>query len=174
MASEGIQGLLAVEIEEACGRPRVDAEMRALIRRFNEENPLWSAERIRDHLKLLGFDPPSSNTIRKYMKRPLSRPGQRQAWFTFLRNHMSETWAIDFFTVPTLTFRMLRVFVILDHDRRRVVHFNVTEHPTMGWAIQQLREAMGSDQQPRFVVRDNDQIYGSGVPAFLKACHVQE
>lgn len=89
------------------GRPAISIEMRTLIRKLNQENPLWSPERIHAHLNLLGFDPPVPNTIRKYMRRPPSSPEHRQAWQTFLKNHMDETWAIDFFTVPTLTFRIL-------------------------------------------------------------------
>ena len=156
------------------GRPPVDKEMRELIRQLNRENRLWSAERIHDHLVLLGFDPPHPDTIRKYMVKPKRPPNPSQTWLTFLRNHLHESWAIDFCTVPTATFGILYVFVVLDHGRRRVLHFNVTQIPAMDWIIQQLRESMPDVLQPRFMFRDNDRLYGDGVAAFLKACGVEE
>jgi transposase InsO family protein len=156
------------------GRPNIDKDMRQLIRQLSNENELWSAERIHDHLVLLGFNPPHPDTIRKYMVKP-SRPRKpSQTWLTFLRNHLHESWAIDFCTVPTATFSVLYVFVVLEHGRRRVCHFNVTRFPTMGWIIQQLREAMPDGRQPRFMFRDNDRVYGNGVTSFLEACGVEE
>jgi len=156
------------------GRPEVDADMRKLIRQLNKENKLWSADRIHDHLVLLSFEPPHPDTIRKYMVKPTPTHGPSQTWLTFIRNHLNESWAIDFCTVPTLSFKVLYVFVILDHSRRKVLHFNVTRHPCMDWIILQLKEAMSFDKQPRFMFRDNDRIYGNGVGAFLKMCGVEE
>lgn len=157
------------------GRPAVTVEMRRLIRKIHADNPLWSPERIYDQLVELGFDPPSPNTIRKYLLKPTRGRGESsQSWKTFIDNHMEVTWAMDFFTVPTLTFRTLYVFIIVSHERRKIIHFGVTQHPTMLWVIQQLREATGFGIQPRYVIRDNDRIYGSGVPAFLKNSGIRE
>ncbi len=156
------------------GRPAISAQMIALIRRLSRENQLWSAERIHDHLALLGIDPPHPDTIRKYMIRPKERGGKSQTWLTFLRNHTGESWGMDFFTVPTLTFRSLYVFVVLNHARRQVVHFKVTGDPTSAWVIRQLSEAMPFDLRPRFLFRDNDGIYGRAVPDFLKNHGVEE
>ncbi|MEN8258829.1 MAG: integrase core domain-containing protein [Thermodesulfobacteriota bacterium] len=89
--------------------------------------------------------------------RPRNRSGQ--SWKTFLKNHLSSTCAMDFFTVPTINFRILYVLIILSHDRRRVVHFNITEHPTAAWTLQQVREAFPWDTAPRFLLRDRDGIY---------------
>lgn len=152
----------------------MDKDMRLLIRQLSRENRLWTAERIHDHLVLLGFTPPHPDTIRKYMVKPKHPLRPSQTWLTFLRNHLHESWAIDFCTVPTATFNILYVFVIIEHGRRRVLHFNVTRFPTMSWVIQQLREAMPYGLQPRFMFRDNDGIFGNGVTAFLNMCGIEE
>ena len=112
------------------GRPTISQEMRALIRRLSRENVLWSAETIHGHLLLLGFDPPCADTIRKYMIRPRGGTEKSQTWLTFLRNHLQVSWAMDFFTVRTLCFQILYIFVILNHSRRQVVQFAVTLHPS--------------------------------------------
>jgi transposase InsO family protein len=156
------------------GRPKVDADMRKLIKQLSTENRLWTAERIHDHLVLLGIDPPHPDTIRKYMVKPDPSRGSSQTWLTFIRNHLHETWAMDFCTVPTLSFKILYVFVILDHSRRQVLHFNVTRFPCMEWVILQLKEAMPFGKQPRFMFRDNDGIYGNGVGVFLRMCGIKE
>ncbi len=156
------------------GRPPVDEEMQKLIRQLSRENRLWTAERIHDHLVLLGFDPPHPDTIRKYMIKPDCPRKSSQTWLTFLRNHLNESWAIDFCTVPTATFNILYVFVVLEHGRRRILHFNVTRFPTLNWVIRQLREAMPYELQPRFMFRDNDGIFGHGVTVFLKNCGIDE
>ncbi len=156
------------------GRPAISARTIALIRRLSRENQLWSAERIHNHLVLLGYNPPHPDTIRRYMIRSNRRGGKSQSWLTFLRNHTGESWGMDFFTVPTLTFRSLYVFVVLNHARRQVVYFNVTEHPTSAWVTRQLGEAMPFDVRPRFLFRDNDGIYGRAVPDFLKSHGVGE
>jgi putative transposase len=100
----------------------------------------------------------AQSTVAKYLPRPRKPPSQ--TWWTFLRNHLAQTAAIDFFTVPTATFRVLFVFVVLSHERRRVVHFGVTEHPTEEWTMQQMREAFPWEESPRYVLRDRDAIYG--------------
>jgi putative transposase len=97
-----------------------------------------------------------------------------QTWRTFLTNHLAQTAAIDFFTVPTATFRVLFVFVVLAHERRRVVHFGVTEHPTQEWTRQQMREAFPWDQAPRYVLRDRDAIYGKDFVAMTRNMGMQE
>jgi transposase InsO family protein len=156
------------------GRPALDQERRGLIRRLSRENPLWSAERIRDTLLLLGFAPPCEDTIRKYMVKPRKPRPPSTTWLPFLRNHLDISWAIDFFTVTTLSFATLYVFLAFEHGRRRVVHSAVTRSPSMEWVIQQLREAMPFGLQPRYLFRDNDGIYGHGVALFLDHCGVRE
>ena len=156
------------------GRPAISPDMRALIRRLSRENVLWSAETIHGHLVLLGFDPPCPDTIRKYMVQPTGGTDKSQSWLTFLRNHVQVSWAMDFFTVPTIRFQILYVFVVLNHSRRQVVHFGVTAHPMMAWEIQQLREATPFGLQPRYMFRDNDGIYGDEVSRFLVGTGIEE
>lgn len=157
------------------GRPVVSIEMRRLIKMINVDNPLWSPERIHDQLVNLGFNPPSPNTIRKYLPKPIRDTSKSaQTWKTFLANHMDATWSMDFAIVPTLTFRMVYVFIIVSHKRREIVHFGVTQHPTMLWIIQQLREATAFGVRPRHLIRDNDRVYGSSVPTFLLNCGIEE
>ncbi len=100
--------------------------------------------------------------------------GNSQSWRTFLRNHMTKSWAMDFFTVPTISFRILYVFVIIEHSSRKFVHWAVTHDPPMEWTVQQLREAMPFDQKPKYMFRDNDKIYGKEVPEFLQGCGIDE
>ena len=121
------------------------------------ENPLWGTPRIQSELRLLGYEA-SKATVDKYKVRHHKPPSQ--TWRTFLNNHLIDIVAIDFFTVPTATFRVLFASVLLRHDRRRVVHFNVTANPTAEWTAQQIIEAFPGDQAPRFLVRDRDSIYG--------------
>jgi transposase InsO family protein len=139
------------------GRPRIEAEIRQLIRRMSRENPSWGVPRIQSELALLGHVV-SEATVRKYRIRVRKPPSQ--TWRTFLDNHLADIVAVDFFTVPTATFRILFAFVVMCHDRRRVVHFNVTAHPTAEWTAQQMIEAFPEDQAPRFLIRDRDSIYG--------------
>ena len=140
------------------GRHKIDPEVRVLIKRMSEENAFWGAPRILSELKLLGICV-SERTVAKYMVRDRKPPSQ--TWRTFLDNHVPDLAAIDFFTVPTATFRVLFCFVALRHDRRRVVHFNVTEHPTAAWTAQQVIEAFPWDEAPKFMIRDRDSIYGA-------------
>jgi hypothetical protein len=142
------------------GRPKIEPVIRNLIRRMSRENPLWGAPRIQAELALLGHDV-SESTVAKYMVH--RRPGPpSQSWRSFLKNHMDCTAACDFFVVPTVTFRLLYCFVILAHGRRRIVHFNVTTHPTARWTAQQVVEAFPADgSEPRYLLRDRDGIYGS-------------
>ncbi len=145
-----------------------------MIRKLSRGNPLWSAERIRDTLRLLGYDPPCSDTIRKYMVHLKTEPDQPSTWLPFLRNHLDVSWAMDFFTVVTAGFSCLYGFVVFEHGRRKVIHFATTYHPSMTWVIQQLREATPFGRQPRYLFRDNDGIYGHGVGAFLDDCGIEE
>jgi hypothetical protein len=108
------------------GRPPIEREIRNLIRRMSGENPTWGAPRIVSELALLGHDA-AEQTVSKYMVRTRKAPSQ--TWRTFLDNHVPEIAACDFFTIPTVTFRVLYVFIVLRHDRRQVVHFNVTTNP---------------------------------------------
>ena len=139
------------------GRPLISREVRDLIRRICRENPLWGAPRIHGELLKLGVDI-SETSVSKYMVR--SRKPPSQTWRTFLENHLTQMVSIDFFTVPTIRFQVLYVFLVLAHDRRRILHFNVTAHPTAEWTGQQLREAFPFDQLPRYLLRDRDAIFG--------------
>ena len=134
-------------------------------------NPLWGAPRIHGELLKLGFAV-SQSTVAKYLGPRDGSPSQ--TWRTFLDNHISQLASIDFFTVPTATFRVLFVFVVLSQDRRRIVHLNVTTHPTPAWTAQQLREAWPWDTAPRFVIRDRDGIYGREVRDVAQAMDVEE
>ena len=153
------------------GRPEVAANIRDLIRRMSQANPLWGAPRIHGELLKLGIAVAQS-TVARYLPRPRKPPSQ--TWRTFLANHLAQTAAIDFFTVPTATFRVLFVFVVLSQERRRVVHFGVTEHPTQEWTMQQIREAFPWDQAPRFVLRDRDAIYGRDFAAMTRDMGMEE
>src|ERR687891_2679416 len=121
----------------------INTEIRDLIRRMSHANPLWGAPRIHGELLKLGLTV-SQATVSKYIVRPRRPPSQ--AWRTFLNNHAKHLIALDFFTVPTATFRVLFVLVVLSHGRRRLVHFNVTEHPTAEWTARQLLEACGPEE----------------------------
>jgi transposase len=153
------------------GRPRAATEIRDLIRRMSQANRLWGAPRIHGELLKLGIEVAQS-TVGKYLHRQRKPPSQ--TWRTFLQNHAQQMASMDFFTVPTATFRILFVLVVLSHDRRRVVHFNVTEHPTEEWTAQQIREAFPWDQVPRYVIRDRDAIFGNEVVATTKGMGIEE
>ena len=138
------------------GRPGIPCEIRDLIHRMCRENPTWGAPRIHDELLKLGIDI-GETSVSKYMVRGRKPPSQ--TWRTFLENHVSQLVSVDFFTVPTIRFQVLYVFLVLANDRR-IVHFNVTRHPTAEWTGQQLREAFAFDQLPRYLLRDRDAIFG--------------
>jgi len=139
------------------GRPPVSKETRALIRQMSRENPLWGAPRIHGELLKLGIDI-GETSVGKYMVRHRKPPSQ--TWRTFLDNHLKTMVSVDFFTVPTIRFQVLYVFLVLAHDLRRIVHFNVTAHPTAEWTAQQLREAFPWETAPRYLLRDRDRIFG--------------
>jgi putative transposase len=139
------------------GRPPIELEIRDLIRRLSRENPTWGAPRILSELMQLGHDV-AEETVAKYMVRPKKPPSQ--TWRTFLANHVTDIAACDFFTVPTVTFRVLYVFIVMRHDRREIVHFNITTNPHAEWAAQQIVQAFPYEEAPRFFIRDRDGIYG--------------
>ena len=140
------------------GRPAISREVRDLARKMCRENPSWGAPRIHGELLKLGIDIGESS-VSKYMLRFRKPPSQ--TWHTFWENHAKQLVSIDFFTVPTIRFHVLYVFLVLAHDRRRILHFNVTAHPTAEWTGQQLREAFPFDQLPRYLLRDRNAIFGN-------------
>ena len=141
------------------GRPPVPNEVKELIRRLARENPRWGSVRIRGELGKLGFQV-SAESVRCYRRSALRRPPS-QSWRTFLRNHAPHIWAADFFTVPTATFHTLYVFFFIAHHRRRIVHLNVTAHPTAEWVWRQLIAATPWGEQPRYLIRDRDRSYSA-------------
>src|SRR5262249_40634435 len=153
------------------GRPRVSRETRDLIRNMSRDNPLWGAPRIQGELLKLGIEI-SQASVAKYMVRHLKPPSQ--TWRTFLANHVSQLVSIDFFTVHTVWFEILFVFVVLAHHRRRVVHFNVTAHPTAEWTAHQIVEAFPFDSSPKYLLRDRDRIYGTEFRKQVDAMGIQE
>jgi putative transposase len=140
------------------GRPSVPRDVRELIRQMRRENPLWGAPRIHGELLKLGIDI-GETSVGKYMGRREKPPSQ--TWRTFLNNHLTTIVSVDFFTVPTIRFHVLYVFLILAHDRRRILHVGVTAHPTAEWTAQQLREAFPWESTPRYLLRDRDGIFGN-------------
>jgi putative transposase len=153
------------------GRPNVPAEIRGLIRNMSQANPFWGAPRIHGELLKLGIAVAQS-TVAKYLSH--SRKPPSQTWRTFLTNHMERMASIDFFVVPTATFRVLFVFVVLSNARRRVLHFQVTEHPSQEWTMQQMREASPWDQPCRYLLRDRDAIYAGDWVAMTKGLGMEE
>jgi len=121
---------------------------------------------------MLGFDV-SERTISRWMRKAPRNPELAKRWLTFLRNHREAIAAMDFFTVPTITFGMLYCFFIIGHDRRRLLHFHVTRHPTSLWVVQQLREAFLYETAPRFLIFDRDAKYGMEVPAAIRSMKIQ-
>src|SRR5262245_38533040 len=145
------------------GRPRIPAELQALIRQMSHENPSWGQERIANELRLkLGLRV-SPRTVRKYLPKRLDRGRgghvPSQCWRTFVRNHAQAIVACDFCVVVTATFRLLYVFVAMEHLTRRILHVNATAHPTVTWTLQQLREAIPADHTYRFLIHDRDTIF---------------
>jgi hypothetical protein len=153
------------------GRPPIARHIRELIRRMSRENSTWGAPRIVSELALLGHDV-AQQTVAKYMVRTRKPPSQ--SWRTFLDNHLTDIAACDFFTIPTVTFRVLYVFVILRHNRRQVVHFNVTAHPYAQWTAQQVINAFPYQEAPRFLLRDRDGIYGDDFTKRMESMGIEE
>jgi transposase InsO family protein len=153
------------------GRPPIHADIKALVTRMATANTLWGAPRIHGELVKLGIDV-SQRTVSRLI--PKRRPRPSQTWRTFLDNHVRDLVSLDFFTVPTAGLRVLFVLVVLAHDRRRVVHFNVTEHPTVHWTAQQIVDAFPDDSAPSYLLRDRDQVYGQQFRNRVKGMCIEE
>jgi putative transposase len=159
---------LISKVRKPIGRTQISKEVRDLIFQMVAENPSWGAPRIHGELLMLGFDI-SERTISRWMKRAPKDPELGQRWLTFLRNHKEAIAAMDFFTVPTINFGLLYCFFIISHDRRRVLHFNVTKHPTNLWIVQQLREAFPFEASHQYLIFDRDRKFGIEVIAAVQA-----
>jgi putative transposase len=155
----------------AAGRPRVSRQIRALVGRMAQANPLWGAPRIHGELQKLGIAV-AERTVSRLLSTRRTPPSQ--TWRTFLANHVRDLVSIDFFTVPTVGFRVLFVLVVLAHHRRRVIHFNVTEHPTSQWTAQQIVDAFPNDTAPSYLLRDRDQVYGEHFRHRVKGLRIEE
>ena len=152
------------------GRPPVPANVQKLIKEMALNNPTWGEERIADELLLKIGIQISPRTIRRYMPEAPQRPRDpKQRWMTFVHNHAKAIIASDFFVVATATFQLAYVFVIMEVASRRVLHFNVTRHPTADWTLQQFRECIVGDEGFRFIIHDRDRIYSRDLDDGLKA-----
>jgi putative transposase len=154
------------------GRPKVGEEIRALIRRLGKENSDWGSPRIHGELLKLGFMV-SERTVARYLRRIRRSGTPRKRWLAFLQNHREIIVAFDFFTVPTLTFQLLYCFFVIEHGCRRILHINVTRHPSAEWVVQQLREALPEAGKYRYVILDRDSKFDPTVITFLKATGLQ-
>jgi hypothetical protein len=156
------------------GRPPIPADVRALIRRMADENPVWGEERIANELRLKLGIRLSPRTVRKYMpKRPRGRPRGDLRWSTFLRAHARALIACDFFVAVSAVFRVLYVFVVIEPASRRLVHFDVTSDPSADWTLQQLREVVGDTDQYRYLIHDRDRIFANHLDASIRALGVE-
>jgi transposase InsO family protein len=153
------------------GRPQIDADLRALIRRMSVDNPLWGAPRIHGELLKLGFEVAQSS-VAKYMVKRCGSPSQ--GWCTFLGNHALDIAAMDLFVVPTIGFDLLYALVIVRLARRDLVWINVTTHPTADWIARQITEAFPWAEAPRYVIRDRDGIYGAAVTHRLRTMGIRD
>ena len=156
------------------GRPKISEEIRNLIKQMLHENPLWGAGKIFDELILLGYNislPTVKNYLKYFGKRDKPPSGN---WMTFLKNHLGCTCAIDFFVVPTINFRLLYGFIVLSHERRKIIHFNVTCNPNQNWLIQQIREAFPYNEKPKYLVRDRASIYCKKFREFIKDSNITD
>ena len=153
------------------GRPAVPMGIRSLVRQMSRENPLWGAPRIHGELLKLGLEIAQSS-VAKYIERRRGPPSQ--GWKTFLRNHAPHIAAVDLFVVPTIGFRLLYGLAILRLDRRHLVWTNVTANPTAEWIARQITDAFPWDQAPRYLIRDRDRCYGTGVTQRLQAMGIRD
>jgi len=153
------------------GRPAVASDMRDLIRDMSRANPMWGAPRIVGELRKLGIHVAKS-TVEKYRVHVRKPPSP--TWKTFLKNHVQDLVAVDFFVVPTVTHKVLFVLLILAHKRRHVVHFNITEHPTAQWTAQQVVEAFPWNEAPRYLLRDRDRVYGASFRRRVRHMGIEE
>jgi transposase InsO family protein len=150
------------------GRPKIAQEVRVLIRRLADDNPDWGAPKIHGELQKLGLVV-SERTVARYLRGWRRRGDAGRRWLAFLENHREAILAFDFFTVPTLMFQRLYCFFVIEHRRRKILHFNVTRHPTADWVVQQLRETLPEAGPYRYVIFDRDSAFNDEVVAFLKA-----
>ena len=156
------------------GRPPIPLELRSLIRRIASENPLWGEERIANELLVKLGIRISPRTVSKYMPtRPPGQPRGDQRWSTFLKNHAKAILACDFFVAVTATFRMLYVFVVIEHSTRRLAHVNVTTNPSADWTLQQLREVGGNGGGHRYLIHDRDRIFAKHLDDSSRALGVE-
>jgi transposase InsO family protein len=153
------------------GRPQIEDDLRALIRRMSIDNPLWGAPRIHGELLKLGFKVAQSS-VAKYMVKRCGPPSQ--GWRTFLRNHAPDIAAMDLFVVPTIGFDLLYAFIIVRLDRRNLVWINVTTSPTAEWIARPLTEAFPWNEAPHYLIRDRDRIYGAVVTRRLRAMSIRD
>jgi putative transposase len=153
------------------GRPLVPQNVRDLIRTISSQNATWGSPRVHGEMLKLGIDV-SQATVAKYMVRHDKPPSQN--WRTFLDNHVTSLASIDFFTVPTIRFGVLYIFLVLAHDRRRILHVNVTANPTAEWTARPITEAFPYDAAPRYMIRDRDSIYGDVFRGRVKAMGIEE
>jgi putative transposase len=153
------------------GRPRLVSEVRGLIRQMSRENPLWGAPRIHGELLKIGIKV-SQVTVGRYMPWRPKEPSP--TWRSFLQNHATDIAATDMFVVATATFRILYAMIVLDHNRRRVIHFDVTGDPTQAWLARQITEAFPWDTAPRYLLRDRDTSYGLGFRDHVRAMGIEE
>ncbi len=153
------------------GRPQVPQDVQDLIRKIYLANPLWGAPRVHGELLKLGI-PLSQATVAKYMVHSQKPPSQ--TWRAFLNNHVTLLVSTDFFVVPTVSFRVPFVFVVLAHHRRLVIHFNVTAHASSEWTARQIAEAFPWDGAPRYLLRDRDSIYGGSFRRIVREMGTQE
>ena len=161
-------------VKSRAGRPAIPTEFRALIRRMATENVLWGEERIANELLLKLGIRVSPRTVRKYMpKRPPGQPRGDQRWSTFLKNHAKTVLACDFFVAVTATFRMLFVFVVIEHGTRRLALVHVTANPNADWTLQQLREVVGDECRHRYLIHDCDRIFAKHLDDSIKALGIE-
>jgi putative transposase len=154
------------------GRPRISQEVRELIGRLAKENADWGAPKIHAELQKLGFTI-AERTVSRYLRRLVRRGDAGQKRLAFLQNHREVIAACDFFTVPPVTFRLLYGFLVIEHERRKILHCNVTSHPTAEWIVQQLREAFPEPCPYRYVIFDRDRKFDGEVMAFLQAAGLE-
>ena len=154
------------------GRPKVSEELKTLIRRLAMENPTWGAPKIHGELLKIGFEI-AERTVARYLRGTRYRGDPAKRWIAFLANHREVIVAMDFFTVPTLTFQLLYCFFVIEHGRRQLLHFNVTRHPSSDWVVQQLRETFPGAGPYRYVILDRDSKFDADVIGFLRATGLQ-
>jgi len=153
------------------GRPTVSLEIRRIIGEMSIANPLWGAPRIHGELLKLGINI-GQTSVAKYMA--MQRGPPSQGWKTFLRNHADGIAAMDLFVVPTISFRLLYGLLIMGHGRRQILWFGVTAHPTAEWIANQITEACGWEQTPRYLIRDRDRTYGEVFIRRLRSMSIRD